>query len=278
MSPIEIILIDDGSTDTTWDVIQQIHSSLSGIKALHFRRNYGKSAALAAGIAAAKGDILVTIDADLQDEPAEIPHLIAKLNEGFDLVSGWKKDRQDPWHKKAFSKVFNRIVSRVSHIELHDFNCGLKAYRREVFDHVHLYGEMHRFIPVLAANHGFRIAELPVTHHARQFGQSKYGYERVMRAALDFITVGFFTRYMQRPSHFFGPIGLVSILLGCFLGLGGILSFLWGITKVGGITLALGFMIGLLGVHSLFFGLVAEILTFMHRKDEPFYFVNEKLD
>jgi glycosyltransferase involved in cell wall biosynthesis len=275
---LEILFIDDGSTDQTWSILCDLHKEHTNVYALRFNKNYGKSAALAAGISRANGSIVVTIDADLQDDPKEIPNLLNALDDGFDLVSGWKKERHDPWHKKAFSKVFNGIVSRVSGIQLHDFNCGLKAYRKEVFSHIRLYGEMHRFIPVLAANYGFRITEIPVTHHPRKFGRSKFGFERVLRAALDFVTVGFFTRYMQRPSHFFGPIGVVAGMMALVVLCVGLGVMLIGNHLVGGIVILAGVLLGMLGVHSIFFGLLAEILTFMNRREEPFYFVNETLD
>ncbi|MDZ4745984.1 MAG: glycosyltransferase family 2 protein, partial [bacterium] len=171
----DVIFIDDGSTDHSYDVLRDIHARNHRFKAIRFRRNYGKSAALAVGFAEAKGDIIITMDADLQDDPSEIPSLIAKLSEGFDLVSGWKRKRHDPWHKTLPSKLFNTVTSMMSGIKLHDFNCGLKAYRREVVENVQVYGEMHRYIPALAHWEGFRVTEIPVLHHARKYGVSKFG-------------------------------------------------------------------------------------------------------
>ncbi len=167
----EIIFIDDGSVDSTFETIREIHEQDARVRALRFRVNYGKSPALAAGFEASRGNIILTIDADLQDDPSEIPRLLEKLGEGNDMVSGWKKQRNDPMSKRLFSKVFNAIVSRSSGISLHDFNCGLKCYRREVIEQVRLYGEMHRFIPVMAGWYGFRVAEVPVTHHPRRSGK-----------------------------------------------------------------------------------------------------------
>lgn len=276
-SSIEIILIDDGSTDGSWNVMKELHGNSPDIHAIRFNRNYGKSAALAAGIAAAQGQIIVTIDADLQDDPFEIPRLVEELEKGFDLVSGWKTNRQDPSHKKIFSKVFNGIVSRCSGIELHDMNCGLKAYRKEIFEHVRLYGEMHRFIPVLAAKYGYRCTEVPVTHHPRKFGYSKFGAERILRAALDFITVSLFSRYIQRPLHFFGPIGILSGILSFVLLAISFVSLFTGAFIPAGVIAAVAVIIGLIGVQSIFFGLIAEILTYMLQRDENFFVVSEKL-
>ncbi len=240
--------------------------------------NYGKAPALAAGFEASRGNIILTIDADLQDDPTEIPPLLAKLGEGYDLVSGWKKNRRDSLPKRILSKLFNFVVARASGIPLHDFNCGLKCFRREVFQQVRLYGEMHRFVPVIAGWYGFRIAEVPVTHHPRRSGKSKYGNERLIRGLLDFGTVMFFTRYVQRPSHFFGRLG---ISIGGIGFLAFILSLFFirsGKTETGGIALATGIFLVFMGVQSIIMGLIAEMLTFLHRRDEPSYFVNERLD
>ncbi len=273
----EIVYIDDGSVDDSFEVLRALHEKDKRVRALRFRTNYGKSPALAAGFEAARGNIVLTIDADLQDDPKEIPHLLEKLGEGYDLVSGWKKNRNDPISRRLFSKVFNKVVARASGIPLHDFNCGLKCYRREVFDHVRLYGEMHRFVPVIAGWYGFKIAEIPVTHHPRRYGRSKFGSERILRGFLDFATVMFFTRYVQRPSHLFGRIGLT---VGLFSSLAFLVSlfFLWYSSySMGGIALAIGIFLMLMGFQSIFLGLVAEMLTFLHRREEPPYFVNESL-
>jgi glycosyltransferase involved in cell wall biosynthesis len=273
----EIIFIDDGSTDGSFDIMRELHEKDARVRALRFRCNYGKSPALAAGFAAAQGNIVVTIDADLQDDPTEIPHLLEKLGEGYDLVSGWKKNRRDSFSKRLFSKVFNFVVSRASGIPLHDFNCGLKCYRREVLDQVRLYGEMHRFVPVMAGWYGFKIAEVTVTHHPRRKGRSKYGSERVIRGFLDFGTVMFFTRYVQRPSHLFGRIG-ISIGLFGFVAFVISLVFIWmGKMEAGGIALASSIILAMMSFQSVFLGLVAEMLTFLHRREEPPYFVNERL-
>jgi len=210
----EVIFIDDGSTDGSYNVIKDINARNNRFKAVRFRTNHGKSAALAVGFAEATGDFVITMDADLQDDPHEIPALIAKLEEGYDLVSGWKRKRYDPWHKTVPSKLFNAVTSKMSGLKLHDFNCGLKAYRGEVVKTVQVYGEMHRYIPALAHWEGFRVTELPVQHKARQFGVSKFGMSRFLKGYLDLLTVMFTTRYVKRPLHFFGALGSLFAVLG----------------------------------------------------------------
>jgi glycosyltransferase involved in cell wall biosynthesis len=210
----EVIFIDDGSTDSSFAVIQKINAGNSRFKCIRFRTNHGKSAALAVGFAEATGDYVITMDADLQDDPNEIPGMIAKLDEGFDLVSGWKRKRYDPWHKTLPSKLFNSVTSRMSGLKLHDFNCGLKAYRSDVVKTVQVYGEMHRYIPALAHWEGFRVTEVPVQHRARQFGVSKFGMSRFLKGYLDLLTVMFTTRYVKRPLHFFGALGSLFAIIG----------------------------------------------------------------
>lgn len=216
---IEIIMVDDGSTDGSWQRIGQLAEQLRGdshcqLVGFKLRRNFGKAAALAAGFDHAHGQQWITMDADLQDDPDEIPNLLAKLNEGFDVVTGWKQVRHDPWHKVGPSRIFNRMISWLTGVHLHDHNCGLKAYRREVFDEVQLYGEMHRFVPVLAAARGFRVSEIPVRHQARQHGVSKYGWERFIKGLLDLFTVYFLTGFRHRPQHLLGSCGLAAIAFG----------------------------------------------------------------
>lgn len=210
----EIVFVDDGSSDQTWPTIKQLCSDHISTHAVRFRRNFGKAAALRAGAIETKNEIIVTMDADLQDDPAEVPQLLKKLDEGFDVVSGWKKIRNDPLGKTLPSKVFNKLVSWVTGVKLQDHNCGFKVYRREVFDEVKLYGEMHRFVPVLAASRGFKIAQVPVNHRARQHGVSKYGLSRLPKGFLDLLTVSFLTGYNNRPQHLLGYVGLVSTALG----------------------------------------------------------------
>src|SRR6266571_4735942 len=193
---------------TTSSALTRLHNSEQNVRVVRLRRNFGKAAALVAGFGQAKGDVIVTMDGDLQDDPAEIPRLLAKLDEGFDLVSGWKAHRRDPITRRALSRIFNWVTGRVSGLRLHDLNCGLKAYRAEVVQGLRLYGELHRFIPVLAQYRGHRIAELPVNHRPREHGRSRYGVERYLRGFLDLLTVSFIGRYRYRPLHLFGGLGL----------------------------------------------------------------------
>ncbi len=216
----EIVFVDDGSRDQSWERIQRLAAVQPNIiRGFRHRRNRGKAEALATGFAQACGRKVVTIDADLQDDPAEIPALVAKLDEGYDLVSGWKKSRKDPLSKTIPSRLFNFAARVASGLPLHDFNCGLKAYRREAIADLRLYGELHRFIPILVQAEGFRVTELPVRHFPRRHGQSKYGWKRFAKGALDLVTVVMLTRYLKRPGHFFGALGLASGSLGvCILG------------------------------------------------------------
>lgn len=212
----EIILVDDGSDDGSWEVIERLKSSCPAIRAIGFARNYGKSAALYCGFAAARGEVVFTMDADLQDSPDEIPAMRRMiLDEGYDLVSGWKKRRHDPVGKRWPSKFFNWTARTVSGIRLHDFNCGLKAYRRKVVKSIEVYGEMHRYIPILARRAGFRrIGEKVVEHRARKYGRSKFGLERMIKGYLDLITVSFMSHFGRSPMYFFGSLGTVMFLLG----------------------------------------------------------------
>ncbi len=217
--PFEIVFVDDGSTDGTWEAISELSRTDPSIVAIRHRRNFGKAQALANGFVVASGDIVITMDGDLQDDPAEISRMIERLNQGFDMVSGWKQDRQDPFGKTVPSRLFNWTVRTVTGVPLHDFNCGFKAYRREVTETIRLYGELHRFTPVLAAAEGFKVTELPVKHHPRYWGTSKYGVKRLIKGFLDLITVFFLTNYRQRPMHLFGLPGILAIGLGILIGL-----------------------------------------------------------
>lgn len=216
----EAWLVDDGSHDDSWRLIEALHDDDARIAGIRFRRNYGKSAALALGFEHARGTYVVTMDADLQDNPAEIPRLIAKIEDGFDLVSGWKKTRHDPWSKRIPSRFFNAVTRLMSGIPLHDFNCGLKAYRRDVVKSVHVYGELHRYIPLLAKWEGYdRISELVVQHRPRRYGRSKFGIDRFIKGFLDLISVVFLTRFAARPMHFFGSFGTLAFVAGLLLSL-----------------------------------------------------------
>ncbi len=236
----EIIFIDDGSSDASWKIVKEMAIEERGIiRGIRFRSNAGKASALTAGFRAARGEIVFTLDADLQDDPTEIPRFIAKLGEGYDIVSGWKKKRHDPWHKVLPSRVFNAMLSRVCGVNLHDHNCGFKCYRADVVRELTLHGEMHRMIPSLGAIKGFRSTELVVTHHPRRFGQSKYGFERYLRGFMDMLTVGFLRRFRERPGHFIGSVALSYILTG-------LLALTVGIFA--GITQGLGLFFGLTGI------------------------------
>ncbi len=264
--PWEAVFVDDGSTDGSFGVLTQLHNDETNVVVIHLRRNFGKAAALQAGFLEARGDTMVTIDADLQDDPAEIPQLLAKLDEGFDLVSGWKTRRNDPWTRRLLSRVFNWVTAVVSGVRLHDVNCGLKAYRAEVLRGMRLYGELHRFIPVLASYRGFRVAEIPVNHRARQHGRSRYGLERYVRGFFDLLSVTFMGRYRHRPLHLFGGIGLLMGFVGSL-----ILAYLT-VIKIGGAgigqrpLLTLGVLLVVVGIQFVSLGLLSELITSQHEE------------
>ncbi len=258
----EILFIDDGSRDGSWRVIAELAQRDGRVRGVRFRRNFGKAAALTAGFRAARGGTVLTLDGDGQDDPVEIPRFLAKLDEGFDVVSGWKRTRHDPWHKVGPSRVFNALVSRLTGCRLHDHNCGFKAYRRGVVEEVHLYGELHRFVPVLAYARGFTVGEIEVHHRARQFGRSKYGVARFLKGFLDLITVQFLARFGQRPLHVLGSLGLVLFVLG---GSGLVyLAYLWviGDRPIGSRPLvAYSSAMLVVGTQLLSLGILAELVT-----------------
>jgi glycosyltransferase involved in cell wall biosynthesis len=229
---LEVIFVDDGSRDGSWDKIRRFAIANPHIRGIRFRRNFGKSAALAAGFDAALGQVVFQMDADLQDEPAEIPKFLTKLGEGFDVVNGWKQVRKDPWHRVWASRVFNWLVSRLTGVKLHDHNCGLKCFRAEVVKQLPLYGELHRFIPVMAQARGYSVAELPVEHHPRRYGRSKYGFPRFVKGFLDLLTVVFLTVFSVSPLYLLGGIGLPAFLVGA----GGLcyLAVCWVLARSGG--------------------------------------------
>lgn len=211
---LEIVFVDDGSTDSSWAVIEELSASDPRVFGVRLRRNFGKAAAISAGTVVASHGLIVTIDADLQDDPAEIPKLLAEMDKGYDVVSGWKLRRRDPWTRRFASRGFNWLVNTLTRVRLHDHNCGFKLYRREVFDEVDLYGGFHRFVPVLAAARGFRIGEAVVNHRPRKHGRSRYGTMRIAKGLLDLMTVCFLTGYSQRPQHLLGTAGLTSFMVG----------------------------------------------------------------
>ena len=264
--PFEVVFVDDGSTDGSLSVLHRLHEQHENVVVVHFRRNFGKAPALQAGFLEARGDFVVTIDADLQDDPAEIPQLLAKLDEGFDLVSGWKTRRNDPWTRRIFSRVFNRSVAMVSGVRLHDVNCGLKAYRAEVLDGMRLYGELHRFIPVLAAYRGFRVAEIPVNHRARQHGRSRYGPERYLRGFFDLLSVTFMGRYRHRPLHLFGGLGLLMGSVGFVVLLYLTVLWFWGEGIGHRPLLTLGVLLIVVGIQLVSLGLLSELVTSQHEE------------
>ncbi|GHT42427.1 hypothetical protein FACS189443_5430 [Planctomycetales bacterium] len=282
----EIIFVDDGSSDDSWNVIRQIAEKDERIQAIRFRRNFGKAAALSAGFGIASGEIVLTMDADLQDDPQEIPGFVEKIEAGFDVVSGWKKIRHDPWHKVFPSRCFNAMVSYLTGVKLHDHNCGMKCYRKEVVHELDVYGERHRFLPVLAAAKGYRVGEKIIAHRARQFGHSKYGFTRFAKGFLDLLTVWFQTKYGWRPMHFFGTIGLVMILIGLAGWLGGeiIVHFAQGALLNGGILPIVVGVICAITPRCLFFGgtllalgLVSELFVANGKPVEKQYSVQERV-
>ncbi len=265
-APWEVIFVDDGSTDGSFAALTRLHAERANVVVVRLRRNFGKAAALAAGFAHARGDVIVTIDGDLQDDPAEIPRLLVKLDEGFDLVSGWKTRRRDPLRRRLLSRLFNRVAGWLSGVRLHDMNCGLKAYRGEVVRGLRLYGELHRFIPVLAHQRGFRVAELPVNHRPREHGRSRYGLERYLRGFLDLLTVSFIGRYRHRPLHLFGGLGLALSTAGI-----GVLIYLTVVKVMGHAIgqrplLILGVLLVVVGLQVFSLGLITELITSHHEE------------
>lgn len=281
----EVILINDGSTDRSWEVIQKISSSNPSLKGLNFTRNYGKSAALDAGFKKAVGDVVITMDADLQDSPDEIPGLYEMITGGLDVVSGWKKERHDPISKTIPSKFFNGVTRWISGIQLHDFNCGLKAYRNKVVKNIHVYGEMHRYIPLLAKWNGFpKIGEKVVQHQARKYGYSKFGLERFLNGFLDLISVSFVHRYKKKPMHFFGLLGTLSFFSGFLITCWLIFQKIYGLSqglKVREVVDQPLFFLALvaivIGVQLFLTGFIAELMTSNQAKEAE-YKIDEEIN
>ncbi|NEO86928.1 MAG: glycosyltransferase [Spirulina sp. SIO3F2] len=275
----EIICVDDGSQDGSTDLLKRLAQDHTALRAILFRRNYGQTPAMAAGFNYARGWTIVTLDGDLQNDPADIPLLLAKLEEGYDLVNGWRKNRQDAALTRLLpSKIANLLIAQITGVQVHDYGCSLKAYRAELVADMNLYGELHRFLPALAFIEGARITEMPVRHHARQFGQSKYGLGRTFRVVLDLMTIYFMKRFLTRPMHVFGSVGLVSMLLG--FGLGMYLTILkLGLGQQIGDRPLLIFAITLLltGVQFFSLGLLGELLmrTYHESQNRPIYRIRE---
>jgi dolichol-phosphate mannosyltransferase len=280
---LEICFVDDGSTDASWKTVTELAQRDARVTGIRFRRNFGKAAALSAGFHAAQGDLILTLDADLQDDPKEIPRFLKKIEEGFDVVSGWKRVRHDPWHKVWPSKVFNGLVSWVTGVPLHDHNCGMKCYRAEVFNEVRLYGELHRFIPVLAAARGYKVSEIDIKHRPRRYGFGKYmGVGRFLKGFLDLLTVKFLTGFGRRPQHALGGVGLMSFLFGS-LGLV-YLAIIWVIRLWNPAfseplhdrpLLIYSAVFLLLGAQMMSIGLLAELITEYQSRDEDSYSIAE---
>lgn len=279
-APAEIIFVDDGSKDATPRDLVRLTKADPRITVIRFGRNFGKSAAMTAGFRESTGNIIINLDADLQDDPAEIPRMIAKLNEGYDLVVGWRKVRHDPIDKTWPSKLFNGVVSRWSGVPLHDINCGFKVYRREVLEEIPLYSDMHRLVPVLAAKRGFQVTELAVEHHKRHAGVSKYGIGRTVRGLFDFVSILFLATYLARPMHFFGGFGFLSIVLGVLSGIWMlILKFFYGVHFVQTPLPILTTFLVLIGIQFILLGLIAEMLTRTYHESQgkSTYRIREKI-
>lgn len=279
---MEVYIVDDGSKDSTWGVICDLAKQNPCIHGIRLRRNFGKASALAAGFNAATGNIVVQMDGDLQDDPAEIPNLLRVLSEGADVVNGWKRKRKDPWHKTFPSRIFNWMLSCVSGLNLHDHNCGLKCFRDEALKQIPLYGERHRFIPIIAHAKGYRVSELEVHHHSRRHGKSKYGAQRFVKGTLDLLTMTFLTGFTQTPFHLLGGIGLLALIFGAS-GLG-YLAICWSLAQQGVegygpighrplLTYSAAALV--LGVQMLGIGFLAELMISINFRDQPQYSIAE---
>lgn len=265
----EIIFVDDGSTDNTFSILEEIANEDHNVYIIKLRKNFGKSVALNTAFKHAKGDIVITMDGDLQDDPEEIPRFIEKMKEGHDLVAGWKYHRNDPFTKTVPSKFFNWLTCTLTGINLHDFNCGFKAYKKVIIDNISLYGEMHRYIPVLVACHGFKITEIKVKHHPRKYGKSKYGFFRLIKGFFDLITVIFLTSFATKPLHVFGMPGLLSLVFGFFIGLYLVVLKYWkGIELTERPLLLLSVLLILTGLQFVLIGLIGEMMAFQVAKGE----------
>jgi glycosyltransferase involved in cell wall biosynthesis len=282
---LDVIFVDDGSRDRSWEIICRLAAADPQVRGIRFRRNFGKAAALSAGFALVRGEMVMTLDADLQDDPHEIPRFLAAMGNNLDVVSGWKQVRHDPWHKVLPSRVFNGLVSWLTGVKLHDHNCGMKCYRREVLGEVRLYGELHRFVPVLAAGRGYRVGEIVIQHRTRKFGQSKYGVSRFVKGFLDLLTVKFLTGYGQRPQHVLGTVGLSCFSVGALWAVW--LALHWIVSRLGILGLepvhlhespAALYAIGLLLVGGQFMsiGFLAELFIAYREPDQKPYSISDR--
>jgi len=277
----EIIMVDDGSTDGSFEILKGLQAKDPLLRVVHLRRNFGQTAAFAAGFDYARGEVIVTLDADLQNDPADIPALLDKIEEGYDVVSGWRVERKDPFLSRRLpSMMANSLISKVTGVRLHDYGCSLKAYRREVIEAIDLYGELHRFIPALASWMGISLAEVPVSHQERRFGRSKYGLSRTIKVLLDLLTVRFLLSYSTRPIHIFGSVGLLAFLVGILLG--GYLTYIKFAyhQDIGGRPLLLlAILLMVVGIQTVTMGLLGELIvrTYHEAQDKPIYAVREVL-
>jgi len=275
----EVIFVDDGSQDNSFAIIEEFYNKEKTVKGIRFKKNFGKAAALSAGFKYARGKVIITMDADLQDDPGEIPNFLHKLDEGYDLVTGWRFKRADPISKTLPSRLFNRLTSLLTGAGIHDFNCGFKAYRKETVEDIDIYGELHRYIPVLARWRGYKIGEIKVRHHPRRHGKSKYGAERLLRGLTDLFTVIFLIRYVERPFHLFGVIGLLVFSAGFVINI--YLAMLWIILKQGigsRPLLILGMLLMVIGFQIISTGLIGEIIVSTRSKDNQGYTIDKVLE
>lgn len=257
----EIIFIDDGSTDDTFKILDEIHNKDKAVKILKFRKNFGQTAAISAGFTHSQGEIVVTMDGDLQNDPEDIPLLLRKMEEGYDAISGWRIDRKDPLLKKIFSKLSNWFARHLTKVDIHDFGCTLKAYKREAIEDIELYGEMHRYIPALLSWGGFKVGEVGVSHHKRGQGKTKYGTWRLVKGFLDLLNLTFWTHYSARPLHFFGVLGLIQLLAGFLIGAYlTVIKLFWGRPIADRPLLLLSVLLVILGVQFITFGFLSEII------------------
>lgn len=286
----EIVLIDDGSTDGTWEKLRENARKLPNFRLIRLRRNFGQTAAMSAGMHEARGDVIVTLDADLQNDPADIPLLLERMDKGFDVVSGWRKERKDKaLSRRLPSMIANKLISRVTGVHLHDYGCTLKAYRREVLDNIELYGDMHRFIPALASSGGCKVDEVVVRHHPRRFGKSKYGLARIVKVVLDLLTVSFLLRYSRSPIQIFGKLGLMvggpGLVLLALMIIANICGNLFGTQFAAGLLkrpfwVMTSFMLVFFGIQFVCMGILAEIQirTYHESQGKPIYVIKEIIE